>query len=62
MNYNVIDSDGHICEPPDLWEQYMDPQFRKGCPKLVPLDNGREIFRIEGDVAIILMGSPTRPR
>ena len=60
MNYNVIDSDGHICEPPDLWEQYMDPQFREGCPKLVTLDDGREIFRIEGDVAIDLGGGKKR--
>jgi predicted TIM-barrel fold metal-dependent hydrolase len=25
---NIIDADGHILEPPDIWEQYIDPQFR----------------------------------
>ena len=30
MEYNVIDADGHILEPPDLWEQYIDPKFREG--------------------------------
>ncbi|HEV8711628.1 MAG TPA: amidohydrolase family protein [Candidatus Binatia bacterium] len=54
MDYNVIDSDGHICEPPDLWEHYIDPKFREGCPKLVTLADGTEILRIEGDVAINL--------
>ena len=54
MNYNVVDADGHICEPPNLWEQYMDPKFREGCPKLVTFEDGAEIFRIEGDVAIDL--------
>jgi uncharacterized protein len=60
MNYNVIDSDGHICEPPDLWERYIDPRFREGCPKLITLEDGREIFRIEGDVAIDLGGGKKR--
>jgi hypothetical protein len=53
MDYNVIDADGHILEPPDLWERYIDPKFREGCPKLVSTEDG-EIFRIEGDDAIDL--------
>jgi len=60
MDYRVIDSDGHICEPPDLWEQYMEPKYREGCPKLVTLENGAEILRIEGDVAIDLGGGKKR--
>ncbi len=24
----AIDADGHILEPPDTWEKYIDPQFR----------------------------------
>jgi hypothetical protein len=24
----AVDADGHILEPPDLWETYIDPQFR----------------------------------
>jgi len=54
MDYNVIDADGHICEPPDLWEQYIDPKFRETCPKLVTAADGGEILRIEGDYAINL--------
>jgi predicted TIM-barrel fold metal-dependent hydrolase len=53
MEYNVIDADGNILEPPDLWEQYIDPKFREGCPKLIT-DGDSEIFRIEGDDAIDL--------
>jgi hypothetical protein len=26
--YNVIDADGHVLEPMDLWEKYIDPAFR----------------------------------
>jgi predicted TIM-barrel fold metal-dependent hydrolase len=54
MDYNVIDADGHICEPPDLWEQYIDPKYRETCPKLVTAADGGEVLRIEGDYAISL--------
>jgi predicted TIM-barrel fold metal-dependent hydrolase len=54
MEYNVIDADGHICEPPDLWEHYIEPKYREGCPKLITLEGGEEILRIEGDYAISL--------
>ena len=33
--YNVIDADGHILEPLDLWAKYMDPKFRDRAPRLV---------------------------
>ena len=33
--YNVIDADGHVLEPMDLWEKYIDPAFRARVPKLV---------------------------
>ena len=28
--YNVIDADGHILEPLDLWDNYIDPLFATG--------------------------------
>ncbi len=54
MDYNVIDADGHILEPPDLWETYIEPKYREGCPKLVTLPDGGEIFRVEHDDAVDL--------
>ena len=30
--YNVIDADGHILEPLDLWDKYIDPAFRDRGP------------------------------
>jgi predicted TIM-barrel fold metal-dependent hydrolase len=33
QNYRVIDADGHVLEPPDLWERYIDPEFRHQAPK-----------------------------
>jgi uncharacterized protein len=54
MEYHVIDADGHILEPPDLWEKYIEPKFRGGCPKVLITEEGGEILRIEGDDAIDL--------
>ena len=26
--FAVFDSDFHVVEPPELWEKYLDPEFR----------------------------------
>ncbi|HYH98145.1 amidohydrolase family protein [Hyalangium sp.] len=31
--YKVFDSDMHCVEPPDLWERYIDPQYRARAPR-----------------------------
>jgi predicted TIM-barrel fold metal-dependent hydrolase len=54
MEYNCIDADGHILEPPDLWERYIEPKYRETCPKVLFTEGGGEILRIEGDYAIDL--------
>ena len=28
-DYKIIDADGHILEPVDLWDNYMDPQISR---------------------------------
>ncbi len=40
--YNVVDADGHILEPLDLWDRYIDPKFRDQAPRLVIGDNGKQ--------------------
>src|SRR5262247_578007 len=48
--YNVIDADGHMLEPLDLWENYIDPAFRDRAPRIVKGDNGKERLVIEEQV------------
>ena len=31
--YDVVDADGHILEPLDLWDKYIDPAFRERRPR-----------------------------
>jgi hypothetical protein len=45
--YNVIDADGHILEPLDLWDRYMDPKFRDGAPGLVKGEDGKDRLVVE---------------
>ena len=42
MGYNVIDADGHILEPLDLWDKYIDPAFRDRAPRIVKGESGKE--------------------
>jgi hypothetical protein len=52
--YNAIDADGHILEPLDLWDEYIDPAFRERRPRFVIDDNGKERLEVEGK----LLGNP----
>src|SRR5688500_11780024 len=46
--YKIIDADGHILEPLDIWDRYMDPAYRERAPRVVLDDNGKERLLIEG--------------
>ena len=48
LTYNVVDADGHILEPLNLWENYIDPAFRDRAPRLFIDDDGKERLRIDG--------------
>src|SRR5258708_38835819 len=48
--YNVVDSDGHILEPPPLWDDYIDPAFRDRAPKLVVDKDGKQRLLIEEQI------------
>jgi uncharacterized protein len=52
--YNVVDADGHILEPLDLWDRYIDPEFRERRPRFVIDENGKERLGVEGK----LLGNP----
>jgi predicted TIM-barrel fold metal-dependent hydrolase len=45
--YNVVDADGHILEPLDLWDKYIDPKFRDRAPRIAKGENGKERLIIE---------------
>ena len=44
----AVDADGHILEPPDLWETYIDPQYRDRALRIRIDENGLEELEIDG--------------
>src|SRR5258705_5715315 len=52
----LIDADGHVLEPPDLWERYIDREWRERAIRVRRGDDGRDFLEIEGRPA-----RPTTP-
>jgi predicted TIM-barrel fold metal-dependent hydrolase len=44
----AIDADGHVLEPPDLWERYLEPRFRDRALRLCKDERGLEYLEIDG--------------
>ncbi|MGH9270834.1 MAG: hypothetical protein ACRDZ2_06145, partial [Ilumatobacteraceae bacterium] len=44
----AVDADGHILEPPDLWETYIDPAFRDRALRIVVDEYGLEELQLDG--------------
>jgi predicted TIM-barrel fold metal-dependent hydrolase len=44
----AVDADGHILEPPTLWEEYIDPQFRDRALRFTIDEHGLEELEIDG--------------
>src|SRR5260370_37009152 len=40
--YNVIAADGHVLEPVDIWDKYIDPAYRERAPKIIVDTDGKE--------------------
>src|SRR4051812_6805305 len=45
----AVDADGHILEPPDLWESYIDPEFRDRALRFKLDERGLEELEINGE-------------
>ncbi len=44
----AVDADGHILEPPDLWETYLEPKYRDRALRIVLDERGLEELEIGG--------------
>jgi predicted TIM-barrel fold metal-dependent hydrolase len=40
--YLTVDADGHVVEPPWMWQEYLEPAYREYAPTVVKLDDGNE--------------------
>jgi len=56
----AVDADGHILEPPDLWETYLEPQHRDRALRFVKDDRGLDALEIGGQPSMMSRrGSPS---
>lgn len=50
-DYQIIDADSHVTEPAEMWEQYLEPEFKDRAPyKEVALKGGdpsRQVIRLD---------------
>ncbi|HVC45196.1 MAG TPA: amidohydrolase family protein [Candidatus Binataceae bacterium] len=44
----VIDADGHILEPPDLWEKYLEAKYRDRAVRIRVGEDGYEFLEVDG--------------
>ena len=44
----AIDADGHILEPADLWETYLEPKYRDRALRIRTDSDGLEVLELEG--------------
>jgi predicted TIM-barrel fold metal-dependent hydrolase len=48
VSERVIDADGHVLEPPDLWARYVDPAWRARAIRVARQPDGRDALLIDG--------------
>ena len=53
----VVDSDGHILEPPDLWQRYLEKQYVDRAIRFDRDEDGLEILLFDDQVVEIHRGT-----
>jgi len=44
----AVDADGHLLEPPDLWQKYLEPRYRDRALCIRKDSEGREYMEVDG--------------
>jgi predicted TIM-barrel fold metal-dependent hydrolase len=46
-SFRIISADGHVIEPPDLWQRFLPAKYRARAPKLVKDPEGGDAWELE---------------
>jgi hypothetical protein len=52
----IISSDGHVCEPPNCYVDYIEPKYRDNAPRVVLQPDGSEAFIVPGMKRPVALG------
>jgi predicted TIM-barrel fold metal-dependent hydrolase len=44
----LVDADGHVLEPADVWVRHLDPAWRPRAIRVVRADDGRDVLLVDG--------------
>src|SRR5579872_3147490 len=44
----IISADGHVCEPPNCYIDYIEPKYRDNAPRVLEQPDGTEAFVVPG--------------
>ncbi len=47
---SIIDSDGHLLEPPSVWEEYTEPAYREKVIQIAKDAEGIDCLKINGEI------------
>ena len=47
---SIIDSDGHLLEPPSVWEEYTEPAYRAQVIQIAKDAEGIDCLKINGEL------------
>ena len=49
----AVDADGHILEPPDLWDEYLESKYKDRSLRICLDENGLEELEIGGERSVM---------
>jgi len=44
----LVSVDDHVCEPPDMWDGVLSPEWKSRAPELVTRNDGTNAWIFEG--------------
>ena len=56
MESTFVDVDGHIMEPPGLWQEYIDPEYKDRALRIAQDEKGLEYLSVDGKKAWFMQG------
>ena len=62
LHYNIVSADSHIIEPPDLWEKWLTPEYRKRAPQLTKDEEGGDAWDFHDGGKPMTIGLVTKTR
>jgi hypothetical protein len=53
----VVDADGHVLEPADVWVKYLEPSYRERAIRIAQDEDGYETLLVDGRPVRTLRGT-----